>query len=251
MFYTMLRISILPLALITLSTQAETAREVGWEDLVPTTADFDDPFEKLTEDQLYELGLVVRTRERKARGATDISEETLAAAAEAEEKLRADKVDIEGLLARREEITEKRRARAEAVNTELDGQNVRIPGYLLPLDFDGKKVTEFLLVPYVGACIHVPPPPPNQIVHVRPDEAVDDPGMFAAVSGDGLNWTAVPEPLTFHASDTDTSVLWDEGIERYVMYSRLMRDGRRWIGRAEADDFGHWGPVRPVVCPRM
>ena len=44
---------------------------------------------------------------------------------------------------------------------------MRIPGYLLPLEFDGAGVSEFLLVPYVGACIHAPPPPPNQIVHVR------------------------------------------------------------------------------------
>ena len=75
--------------------------------------------------------------------------------------------------------------------------------------------------------------------------------MFAAVSEDGLNWTAVPKPLTFHASDTDTSVLWNQDIGKYVLYSRLMRDGRRWIGRAEADDFFHWGPVLPVVWPRL
>ena len=50
---------------------------------------------------------------------------------------------------------------------ELNGKQVRIPGYLLPLEVSGFKVTEFLLVPYVGACIHVPPPPPNQIVYVK------------------------------------------------------------------------------------
>ena len=42
-----------------------------------------------------------------------------------------------------------------------------MPGYLLPLELDGTRVTEFFLVPYVGACIHVPPPPPNQIVLVK------------------------------------------------------------------------------------
>jgi hypothetical protein len=41
-----------------------------------------------------------------------------------------------------------------------------MPGYVLPLEYSGLKVTEFLLVPWVGACIHTPPPPPNQIVHV-------------------------------------------------------------------------------------
>ncbi|WP_313055108.1 DUF3299 domain-containing protein [Pseudomonas lopnurensis] len=48
----------------------------------------------------------------------------------------------------------------------LDGAQVKLPGYIVPLDLseDG-RVTEFLLVPYFGACIHVPPPPSNQIVH--------------------------------------------------------------------------------------
>lgn len=53
------------------------------------------------------------------------------------------------------------------VRTELDGSQVRIPGFVIPLEGDANKVTEFLLVPYFGACIHVPPPPPNQIVYVK------------------------------------------------------------------------------------
>jgi hypothetical protein len=43
---------------------------------------------------------------------------------------------------------------------------LRVPGYMVPLADNLEEVTEFLLVPYPGACIHVPPPPPNQIVHV-------------------------------------------------------------------------------------
>jgi hypothetical protein len=42
----------------------------------------------------------------------------------------------------------------------------RVPGYMVPLEDSLNEVTEFLLVPYPGACIHVPPPPPNQLVHV-------------------------------------------------------------------------------------
>lgn len=49
----------------------------------------------------------------------------------------------------------------------LDGKLVKIPGYMVPLEDDAEIVTEFLLVPYVGACIHTPPPPPNQIVQVQ------------------------------------------------------------------------------------
>src|SRR4051794_5438326 len=55
---------------------------------------------------------------------------------------------------------------------DYDGKRVRIPGYMLPIGFDGVSAKEFLLVPYVGACIHVPPPPPNQIVYVTSDKPV-------------------------------------------------------------------------------
>ena len=49
----------------------------------------------------------------------------------------------------------------------FNGKRVRIPGFVVPLEDKQNTVSEFLLVPYVGACIHTPPPPPNQIVQVR------------------------------------------------------------------------------------
>ena len=49
---------------------------------------------------------------------------------------------------------------------EFDNQKIRIPGFIVPLEFSkDQKVTHFFLVPYFGACIHVPPPPPNQIIY--------------------------------------------------------------------------------------
>lgn len=53
------------------------------------------------------------------------------------------------------------------VREDLNGKKVRMPGFVIPLEGDSEVVTEFLLVPYFGACIHVPPPPPNQIVDVK------------------------------------------------------------------------------------
>jgi hypothetical protein len=49
---------------------------------------------------------------------------------------------------------------------KLNGQQVRVPGFMVPLEDYEQKVSEFILVPYFGACIHVPPPPPNQMAHV-------------------------------------------------------------------------------------
>ena len=48
----------------------------------------------------------------------------------------------------------------------LDGESVEIPGFIVPLDGTGQDLRSFLLVPYFGACLHTPPPPPNQIVYV-------------------------------------------------------------------------------------
>jgi uncharacterized protein len=56
------------------------------------------------------------------------------------------------------------------VNGELDGKPIRIPGFVVSLDGAPDEPREFLLVPYFGACIHVPPPPANQIIHVMPDK---------------------------------------------------------------------------------
>jgi hypothetical protein len=54
------------------------------------------------------------------------------------------------------------------VNPAIVGQVVRIPGFVVPLEDSKEGLKEFLLVPYFGACIHSPPPPANQIVHVLP-----------------------------------------------------------------------------------
>ena len=62
-------------------------------------------------------------------------------------------------------------------NKSLVDKEVKIPGYVLPLDMFGRDINSFLLVPYIGACIHVPPPAPNQIVYVE-----------AEVPWQGLAW---------------------------------------------------------------
>ena len=51
---------------------------------------------------------------------------------------------------------------------EMDGRSIRIAGYVVPLEESKGELREFLLVPYFGACIHTPPPPANQIIHVTP-----------------------------------------------------------------------------------
>lgn len=68
-------------------------------------------------------------------------------------------MDHSGLAAEQQELG--------TVRQELNGSQVKIPGFVIPLEGTADLVTEFLLVPFLGACIHVPPPPANQIIYVR------------------------------------------------------------------------------------
>ena len=165
---------------------AAESREITWDDLVPEEAQFDDPFTRLSEDHLFELTLVAQIRDRLDAG-EQVDEKNLAAYRERVAALQDEEVDVDGLLGMREEVTRQRIAKTFLANRQLDGQRIRMPGYLLPLEFDGRKVSEFLLVPYVGACIHTPPPPPNQIVHVTAKNGFEPgDGLYTPVWVDGL-----------------------------------------------------------------
>jgi hypothetical protein len=75
--------------------------------------------------------------------------------------------------------------RPPRVVADLDGKRVRIGGYVVPLDFESTTVKEFLLVPFVGACIHVPPPPANQIIYVKSDKGFEIGAAFDPVTVTG------------------------------------------------------------------
>lgn len=92
--------------------------------------------------------------------------------------------------------------RAYAVVPEYKGKRVRLPGYLIPLDLSVDGATEFLLVPFVGACIHVPPPPPNQIVHARITKPFMPNGMFHPVYAVGVLDTVLAQTDFASASYT-------------------------------------------------
>ena len=76
-------------------------------------------------------------------------------------------------------------ARESPTDGSLNGERVALSGYMTPFSFDEDRVRAFLLVPYVGACIHVPPPPPNQIVLVESDEPVPVLAMWEPMTAVG------------------------------------------------------------------
>ena len=82
----------------------------------------------------------------------------------------------------------------DQLRQDLNGSVVKLPGYSLPLEMNDVGVTEFLLVPYVGACIHVPPPPANQMVWVQMSEPIIFKSLLEAVWVTGV-FDATPVQL--------------------------------------------------------
>jgi hypothetical protein len=160
---------------------------IGWEGLVPPLDESQNPYLRLSEDQQESLFDLWMVREQIASGSKNLED----LEKQAVDNLAADDVNADQVLRELEEFL----AMAEENNSKLvrglDGKNVRIPGYVLPTEFSGDKVVEFLLVPYVGACVHTPPPPANQMVHVKVDEGFASEGLFAPVWVTGQIKTAM------------------------------------------------------------
>ena len=75
---------------------------------------------------------------------------------------------------------------SSGVRSDWNGQIVRLPGFIVPIDTVGTAVTAFILVPFVGACIHVPPPPANQLVFVTTPEPYESKGLYEPVNVTGM-----------------------------------------------------------------
>lgn len=151
---------------------------LGWDDLAPKPVQYSNPFEDLSSEQMSMLKDILRSETQDQSAATRPTTEK---SAELRAQLKAEGLDVDWLFEQRTIIMEQRRAAAVGVNPEVVGTTIRMPGYILPLNIQDQKVTEFLLVPTVGACIHTPPPPANQIVHVQYPEGIEIKGLYEPV----------------------------------------------------------------------
>ena len=189
------------------ATAGLAAEEIGWGDLEPAgSEEFVDPFQDLTDQQLFSLSTVAQLRELQ-----EIQEQlSLLDQEDMDTELRRlDEwdIDVDEMLKKRDEAIAYYTDLASEVNPELNGKEIRMPGYLLPLEYEDERVIEFLLVPYVGACIHTPPPPPNQIVKVSSEGGFVSSDLFTPVWVEGTMKTeALEADLTFVDGSADISV---------------------------------------------
>jgi len=152
---------------------------LDWEQLVPPLDELQNPYLRLSDDQqqsLYDLWLA---RETEAAGYGDEDLESLRDTAVAH--LAEGGLDADQVLEELDNFVAAANANNSKLVEALNNKNVKIAGYVLPTEFSGDLVIEFLLVPYVGACIHTPPPPANQMIHVEVEEGFITEGMFAPV----------------------------------------------------------------------
>lgn len=101
--------------------------------------------------------------------------------------------------------------RGGTTRSELDGKRVRIAGFIAPISVNGAEISEFLLVPFVGACVHVPPPPANQIVFVSGVNFELDSGLLHPV---WITGTLRTEPVSTDLAQVGYRMEGAE-IERY------------------------------------
>lgn len=159
---------------------AWSAETLTWDDLAPPWDDSGNPMNRLNQaqqDAAYNLLWGPNYGEPKNK----LNPQESAAY----DRLRASGVDPEQLFKDIEKLRDDLDKAEKTLVFDLDKKSIRIAGYVLPLEFEGKLVKSFLLVPSVGACIHVPPPPPNQMIYVKPDKPFESEELYAPVWATG------------------------------------------------------------------
>jgi len=160
--------------------------KIGWQDLQGKLPPYQDPFDDLTEDQLYNLSLYSRVSEmEKLFPSFAMKASVLKEAEEAKAKLIKDNIDIDEMFAQRDIIKQKREKASLMTNKLLENKEIEMSGYMLALEFDNGEVSEFLLVPTIGACSHKPVPAANQLIYVKSKKSVvaDSPYMPIKITG--------------------------------------------------------------------
>lgn len=176
---------ILLTALVVFATAAMAApvKTLVWEDLAPKFPDgLRNPLAAMGLYQQLELETILwaRSLSEQERKSED-EKASLEDAAHFERTLLSQGVDVDKLLRQYKAWQKEVEERGQQLVPALNGKKVKLAGYLLPLEFSEEGQTEFLLVPYVGACIHAPVPPPNQIVFVEVKQPFKSEALFAAV----------------------------------------------------------------------
>ncbi|MCY9827628.1 DUF3299 domain-containing protein [Vibrio chagasii] len=147
-------------SIVSFGSLASEPTELDWKDLRPVHAQNQIVLPEINYQQKLTLQKIFTLSQYNDPKSND-------ELATLKETLKSDGLDADELLKLRSEYIADQQRASETVTQDFNGKKVRIPGFLVPIAFSAPLVaTEFLLVPTAGACIHMPPPPANQIVRV-------------------------------------------------------------------------------------
>lgn len=174
--------------LITFTAGALSASPVTWTDLKdPEAGRFEDPYAALAPFQLKSLGMVLRLRqELAASGLPGENRRQMEVRLSREEaKLAAAGLDVDRLLSQRETVARNRARAAVAGNPSLEGAEISISGYVIPVAGRDGQATGGYLVPEAGMCSHMPAPDPNQMIRytLKTDWRAEDVYQAVRLSG--------------------------------------------------------------------
>lgn len=178
-----------PVVFVMIAAQpgAAEVQKITWKDLTPTFKPLKDPLAKLDPTLRYGLQTVVWVRSLTAEQKKAAEYQSIIKDAKRYEVgFKKAKIDVDKLIVSYAKQQMELLKRQSKTVTKLDKKRVQLAGYLLPLEFSVKGETDFLLVPFVGACIHVPPPPANQIVFVKTKKRFTPKGLFTPVRVTGV-----------------------------------------------------------------
>lgn len=176
MAFRRLMLALVFLVSLVVAGTAQAVETLKWEDLAPPWDESANPMHKLTQEQQDNVYSILWGPNYGEPRDKLNSEESAAY-----DRLRSSGVDPDKLFREIDDLRKKMQLNDKTLVFDLDKKVIKLPGFVLPLELEGEKVKSFLLVPNVGACIHVPPPPVNQIVHVTPDTPFVSEELFAPV----------------------------------------------------------------------
>ncbi|MCP4308609.1 MAG: DUF3299 domain-containing protein [bacterium] len=161
---------------------------LDWGRLIdPCARDFEDPYRDLAPEELVDLVTLGRLRERLRGGevAEDVRSQLEEQITDKETTLVAAGIDVDWLISQRWVVAERRERAAKDSNTALDGTDATLAGFLIPAPAleDGTLTAYLVRSRWMNA--HMPPPPPNQLLHLVMTELSEEPGYYTPVVARG------------------------------------------------------------------
>ncbi len=167
-----------------LAVRPVKANDWQWQDLSPSidTSTYQNKFENFTITQQHDLMIIVDYLNKHEVEQTQLKTRYRKALM----RFERDGINILDLIEEQQKIDKAHSDWNMHINESVIGKKGRLAGFIVPLEFNNLTVTEFILVPTAGACIHTPPPPGNQMVVVSYPLGIEFQGLYTPVWVEGV-----------------------------------------------------------------